>query len=153
MKADTFVKLLRKVIREEVQAVVREELGILLEAPDPKPVVAEAKKTTVKNSMVESIKPAKPTQPLKPTTFTQNNILNEILNETATTSDWRSVANMSSNMAQGFNGPMMNEVQVVNSVDAMLVNTRPAGDINAVKIDMVPDFSALMGKLKQDGKI
>ena len=60
---------------------------------------------------------------------------------------------MSSNMAQGFNGPMMNEVQVVNSVDAMLANTRPAGDINAVKIDMVPDFSALMGKLKQDGKI
>ena len=61
MKADTFIKLLRKVIREEVQAVVREELGLLLEAPAPKPVVAETKKTTVKNSMVESIRPAKPT--------------------------------------------------------------------------------------------
>ena len=153
MKADTFVKLLRKVIREEVQAVVREELGILLEAPDPKPVVAEAKKTTVKNSMVESIKPAKPTQPLKPTTFTQNNILNDILNETRQASEWQSLGTMDSSMAQGFNGPMMNEVQVVNSVDQMLANTRPAGDINAVKIDVVPDFSALMGKLKQDGKI
>ena len=151
MKADTFVKLLRKVIREEVQAVVREELGILLEAPDPKPVVAEAKKTTVKNSMVESIKPAKPTQPLKPTTFTNNNISNEILNETAITSDWRSVANMNSNMAQGFGGPI--DVPVVESVDQMLANTRPAGDINAVKIDVVPDFSALMSKMKQDGKI
>ena len=151
MKADTFVKLLRKVIREEVQAVVREELGILLEAPDPKPVVAEAKKTTVKNSMVESIKPAKPTQPLKPTTFTNNNVLNEILNETATTSDWRSVANMNSNMAQGFGGPV--DIPVVESVDQMLANTRPAGDINAVKIDVVPDFSALMSKMKQDGKI
>lgn len=151
MKADTFIKLLRKVIREEVQAVVREELGILLEAPSPKPVVAEAKKTTVKNSMVESIKPAKPTQPLKPTTFTNNNILNEILNETAITSDWRSVANMNSNMAQGFGGPI--DVPVVESVDQMLANTRPAGDINAVKIDVVPDFSALMSKMKQDGKI
>lgn len=151
MKADTFVKLLRKVIREEVQAVVREELGILLEAPDPKPVVAEAKKATVKNSMVESIRPAKPTQPVTPMAFTQNNILNEILNETATTSDWRSVANMNSNMAQGFGGPV--DVPVVNSVDQMLASTRPAGDINAVKIDVVPDFSALMGKLKQDGKI
>ena len=147
MKADTFVKLLRKVIREEVQAVVREELGILLEAPESKPVVAETKQTTVKNSMVESIKPAKPTQPLKPVSFTNNNILNE----TATSSDWRSVANMNSNMAQGFGGPV--DVPVVNSVDQMLANTRPAGDINAVKIDVVPDFSALMSKMKQDGKI
>jgi len=153
MKADTFVKLLRKVIREEVQAVVREELGILLEAPEPKPVVAEARQTTVKNSMVESIKPAKPTQPLKPMTFTNNNILNEILNETVAGSDWRSMANMNSSMAQGFSGPMVNEVAVVNSVDQMLANTRPAGDINAVKIDVVPDFSALMNKMKQDGKI
>jgi hypothetical protein len=151
MKADTFVKLLRKVIREEVQAVVREELGILLEAPEPKPVVAETRQTTVKNSMVESIKPAKPTQPLKPMNFTNNNILNEILNETATSGDWHSVANMNSSMARGFSGPV--DVPVVNSVDQMLASTRPAGDINAVKIDVVPDFSALMNKMKQDGKI
>ena len=151
MKADTFVKLLRKVIREEVQAVIREELGILLEAPESKPVVAEAKQTTVKNSMVESIKPAKPTQPLKPMNFTNNNILNEILNETATSGDWHSVANMNSSMARGFSGPV--DVPVVNSVDQMLASTRPAGDINAVKIDVVPDFSALMNKMKQDGKI
>ena len=151
MKADTFVKLLRKVIREEVQAVVREELGILLEAPEPKPVVAEARQTTVKNSMVESIKPAKPTQPLKPMNFTNNNILNEILNETATSGDWHSVANMNSSMAQGFSGPV--DTPVVNSVDQMLASTRPAGDINAVRIDVVPDFSALMNKMKQDGKI
>jgi hypothetical protein len=123
----------------------------LLEAPSPKPVVAEAKQTTAKNSMVESIKPAKPTQPLNPTAFTNNNILNEILNETATNSDWRSVANMNSNMSQGFGGPV--DIPVVNSVDQMLANTRPAGDINAVKIDVVPDFSALMNKMKQDGKI
>jgi hypothetical protein len=35
----------------------------------------------------------------------------------------------------------------------MLSSTRPAGDINAVKIDVVPDFSALMNKMKQDGKL
>lgn len=153
MKADTFIKLLRKVIREEVQAVVREELGLLLEAPAPKPVVAETKKTTVKNSMVESIKPAKPTQPSKPMAFTSNNILNDILNETRQASDWQSLGNMDSSMAQSFGGPMMNEVQVVNNVDQMLANTRPAGDINAVKIDVVPDFSGLMAKMKQEGQI
>ena len=154
MKADTFVKLLRKVIREEVQAVVREELGILLEAPESKPVVAEAKQTTVKNSMVESIKPAKPTQPFKPTAFTQNNILNEILNETKQASDWQSLGNMDSSMAQSFGANMRgSEPMVVESVDQMLANTRPSGDINSVKIDVVPDFSALMNKMKQDGKI
>jgi DUF438 domain-containing protein len=151
MKTDTFIKLLRKVIREEVQAVVREELGILLEAPDPKPVVAEAKQTTVKNSMVESIKPAKPTQPAKPMAFTQNNILNEILNQTAQSGDWRSVAEMNSNDAMGFGG--IAEPTVVNSVDAMLANTRPAGDINSVRIDTVPDFTGLMQTMKAKGQI
>ena len=147
MKADTFIKLLRKVIREEVQAVVREELGILLEAPTPKPVVAETKKPAVKNSMVESIKPA------KPMTFTNNNILNDILNETRQTSEWQSLGNMDSSMAQSFGGPMMNEVAVVNSVDQMLANTRPAGDINSVRIDAVPDFTNLMSKMKEQGQI
>jgi hypothetical protein len=151
MKTDTFIKLLRKVIREEVQAVVREELGILLEAPDPKPVVAEAKQTTVKNSMVESIKPAKPTQPAKPMAFTQNNILNEILNQTAQSGDWRSVAEMNSNDAMGFGG--IAEPTVVNSVDAMLANTKPAGDINSVRIDTVPDFTGLMQTMKAKGQI
>ena len=150
MKTDTFIKLLRKVIREEVQAVVREELGILLEAPNPKPVVAETKQTTVKNSMVESIKPAKPAQPAKPMAFTQNNVLNEILNQTAQSGDWRSVAEMGSNDVMGFGAA---EPTVVNSVDAMLANTRPAGDINSVRIDTVPDFTGLMQTMKAKGQI
>ena len=85
--------------------------------------------------------------------FTNNSILNDILNETRQTSEWQSLGNMDSSMAQGFSRPMMNEVQVVNSVDQMLASTRPAGDINAVKIDVVPDFSALMNKMKQEGQI
>jgi len=152
MKADTFIKLLRKVIREEVQQVVREELGLLLETPEPKKTVVESK-TTTKNSMVESIKPK---QPLKPTNFTNNNILNEILNETAHTSDWQSVANMNSSMAQGF-GPIgnysTNEPTIVNSVDQMLSSARPAGDVTHVQIDAVPDFSGLMKTMKEKGQI
>jgi len=150
MKADTFVKLLRKVVREEVQAVVREELGLLLEAPTPKPVVAESKKPAIKNSMVESIRPAKPTQPSKSMNFSSNNVLNDILNETANAGEWRSVADMKSNDVMGFGG---NESMVVESVDQMLASTRPAGDINAVRIDVVPDFTALMSKMKQEGQI
>ena len=60
---------------------------------------------------------------------------------------------MDSSMAQSFGGPMMNEVAVVNSVDQMLANTRPAGDINSVRIDAVPDFTNLMSKMKEQGQI
>ena len=45
------------------------------------------------------------------------------------------------------------EPVVVESVDQMLANTRPAGDINAVKIDVVPDFSNLMQTMKEKGQI
>jgi hypothetical protein len=152
MKADTFIKLLRKVIREEVQSVVREELGLLLETPEPKKPVVETKKPTTKNSMIESIKPSKPVN------FTNNNVLNDILNETAHNGEWRSVLDATSNMAPNF-APSMGqyggvaEPAVVESVDQMLANTRPAGDINAVRIDTVPDFSGLMKTMKEKGQI
>lgn len=151
MKADTFIKLLRKVVREEVQSVMREELGLLLETPTAKQPVIKIEKSVVKNSMVESIM-KKPLLKDKP--FTSNNILNDILNETANANDWQSLGNMDSSMAQGFGGSMINnEPTVVGSVDEMLANTRPAGDINAVKIDVVPDFSKLMSAMKEKGQI
>jgi hypothetical protein len=158
MKADTFIKLLRKVIREEVQNVVREELGILLESPKSETTITEATKPVVKNSMVESIKPVKPTQPAKPMSFTSNNVLNDILNETVQTGDWRSVVDATSQMAPNF-GPMngayggITETAVVNSVDQMLSSARPAGDVTHVKIDAVPDFSGLMKTMKEKGQI
>lgn len=152
MKADTFIKILRKVIREEVQAVVREELGILLETPEPKPVVTEIKNTSIKNSMIESIKPTTPTQPLA---FTNNGILNEILNDTKNSGEWRTIADMTSSDVIGFGGNEFNSLEptVVNSVDQMLANTRPAGDINAVRIDVVPDFTGLVSKMKENGQL
>jgi hypothetical protein len=155
MKADTFIKILRKVIREEVQLVVREELGLLLETPEPKKPMTEAKKPVIKNSLVDSIKPSKSQQPIS---FTNNNILNNILNETAHGNEWRSIIDGTSQQAPNFSAMMgqyggVSEPVVVESVDQMLANTRPAGDINAVKIDVVPDFSALMNKMKQDGKL
>ena len=158
MKADTFIKILRKVIREEVQLVVREELGLLLETSEsPKPIT-ETKKPVIKNSLVDSIRPTKSQQSQKPMSFTNNNILNDILNETANGDEWRSVIDGTSQQAPNFSSMMgqyggTSEPVVVESVDQMLANTRPAGDINAVKIDVVPDFSALMSKMKQDGKL
>jgi hypothetical protein len=155
MKADTFVKLLRKVVREEVQAVVREELGLLLETPTvSKPMVAESNKPSVKNSMVESIRPAKPTQSSKPMSFSNNDVLNQILNETANSGEWRTVADMKADNAAGFSGNSYgNEPMVVESVNQMFANTRPAGSVESVRIDVVPDFTGIMAKMKQEGQI
>ena len=155
MKADTFVKLLRKVVREEVQAVVREELGLLLETPIvSKPLVAESKNPVVKNSMVESIRPAKPTQPSKPMNFSNNDVLNQILNETANSNEWRTVADMKTGDAVGFSGNIHgNEPMVVENVNHMFANTRPAGSVESVRIDVVPDFTGIMAKMKQEGQI
>ena len=42
--------------------------------------------------------------------------------------------------------------KVVDSVDEMISNQKTS-DINQVSIDAVPDFSGLMGKMKDEGKI
>ena len=55
--------------------------------------------------------------------------------------------------AVGFQGNMPNTpTKVVDSVDAMVANQKTS-DINQVSIDAVPDFSGLMGKMKDAGKI
>ena len=149
MKTDTFVKLLRKVVREEVQQVVREELGLLLETPEPKKTVVETK-----NSLVDSIKDSIPAKPVTPTMFANNSILNDILNETAVNGDFRSMGNFDSSNAQSFGmGNPMNETAVVTSVDQMLSTARPAGDVSQVQIDAVPDFSGLMKTMKEKGQL
>jgi len=149
MKTDTFVKLLRKVVREEVQQVVREELGLLLETPEPKRTVVETK-----NSLVDSIKDSIPAKPVTPTMFANNSILNDILNETAVNGDFRSMGSYDSSNAQSFGmGNPMNETAVVTSVDQMLSTARPAGDVSQVQIDAVPDFSGLMKTMKEKGQL
>jgi hypothetical protein len=151
MKTDTFVKLLRKVVREEVQQVVREELGLLLETPEPKKTVIETK-----NSLVDSIKESLPAKPVTPTMFANNSILNDILNETAVNGDFRSMGSYDSSNAQtfGMGNPMMAEAtSVVSSVDQMLSSARPAGDVSQVQIDAVPDFSGLMKTMKEKGQL
>jgi hypothetical protein len=82
--------------------------------------------------------------------FSSNDVLNQILNETANAGEWRTIADMKAENAMGFGG---SESMVVESVDQMFANTRPSGDINAVKIDVVPDFTGLMSKMKEQGQI
>lgn len=150
MKSTDFIKVLRKVIREEVRAVIREEMETLTES-----------RTPTNNPLPSSLKSVLPKkQPQKPIAFTSNNnALNDILNETyQSANEWKTVFSGNSQMAPNFSAAIAGEygpqaVPVVASVDQMLQSTRPTTDINQVSIDVVPDFSKLMGKMKENGTI
>ena len=156
MKLEVF----RKIIREEVRGVIKEELSLIMQTPltetkvIQKPVVEQKTKNNSLSELMEETpqvqQPTKPTQPL----FEGAGALADVLNQTHVEGGWRNLnGGMSSQDAVGFQGGMPGApTKVVDSVDKMISNQKTS-DINQVSIDAVPDFSGLMGKMKQDGKI
>jgi len=156
MKLEAF----RKIIREEVRGVIKEELSLIMQAPITetkivqKPVVEQKSKTNSLSELIEKTpqvqQPTKPTQPL----FEGAGALADVLNQTHVEGGWRNLnGGMSSQDAVGFQGGMPGApTKVVDSVDEMISNQKTS-DINQVSIDAVPDFSGLMGKMKDAGKI
>jgi hypothetical protein len=154
MKLDAF----RKIIREEVRSVIKEELSLIMQTP-----ITETK--IVKKPVVEqkSIKPSfseivneEIVQPQQSLFKSTGNPMLDILNETAAAGEWRTLngGTYNSSHAVGFAGGMPGEnVKVVDSVNQMISNKQPVNDISQVVIDAVPNFSGLMGKLKESGKL
>jgi|TARA_R110002050_G_scaffold25148_5_gene67152 hypothetical protein len=155
MKVEAF----RKIIREEVRDVIKEELSLIMSTPVTetkvvqKPVVEQK---TTKHSLAELTETVQPTAPQQPL-FDSNDPIAQILNETNAAGEWRNLNGGSGYTAQdavGFQGGMAGgETKVVSSVDEMMASQPKTSDINQVSIDAVPDFTGLMGKLKEDGKI
>lgn len=162
MKLDAF----RKIIREEVKKAIQEEMrDVLLEAVKSasKPNLTENKSITKPYSKVESTyKPslsqvmAEEKKSIPPT----GNPILDLLNETAQAGEWRTLngGEFNASQAVGWNGgaPGMmggSNTPVVSTVDEMIKTQGPVRDINDVNIDVVPDFSNLMGALKEKGKI
>lgn len=143
---------LRKIIREEVRTVIREELSSLIKENNP--TIIKPTNKTYTNTLKEEVIKSKKTK-----LVSTGDPIFDILNETQmnmTQDDYRSVFNGNSNVAQGFPSMMTNnsaEVPVVESVDQMLANARPASDVSQVQIDTVPDFSALMKNMKNKGQL
>ena len=82
----------------------------------------------------------------------------DLLNETANEGGWRSInggynAQDAVGWAGGMPGMGGTNTPVVSSVDQMISQHAPAHDINDVRIDAVPDFTGLMSKLKENGKL
>ena len=156
MKLEAF----RKIIREEVRDVIKEELSLIMQSPitetkiTQKPVVEQKLKNNSLSELInETPQPPQPTKPTQPL-FEGAGALADVLNQTHIEGGWRNLnGGMSSQDAVGFQGGMPGTpTKVVDSVDAMISNQKTS-DINQVSIDAVPDFSGLMGKMKDAGKI
>jgi len=156
MKLEAF----RKIIREEVRDVIKEELSLIMQTPITenkivqKPVVEQKTKTNSLSELIgETPQVQQPTEPIQPL-FEGVGALADVLNQTHVEGGWRNLnGGMSSQDAVGFQGGMPGApTKVVDSVDAMISNQKTS-DINQVSIDAVPDFSGLMGKMKDAGKI
>ena len=159
MKIEAF----RKIIREEVRDVIKEELSLIMSTPITetkiiqKPVVEQKTQKQSLSELTETVQQTTPQQPQQPTQplFEGAGALSDILNQTHTEGGWRNMngGTMTAQNAVGFQGGMSGTpTKVVDSVDAMISNQKTS-DINQVSIDAVPDFSGLMGKMKESGKI
>jgi hypothetical protein len=154
MKIEAF----RKIIREEVRDVIKEELSLIMSTPVTetkvvqKPVVEQKTQRPSLSELTEEPQPQQPTQPL----FEGAGAIASILNQTHAEGGWRNINGGGYNAqdAVGFQGGMPGgETKVVKSVDEMMASQPKTSDINQISIDAVPDFSGLMGKMKEQGKI
>lgn len=156
------LEALRKLIREEMRTVLQEELkSILTEAV----IIASTPETktqaqTHPHIKVESTYKPKFSEILaeKKAPVSTGNPVFDLLNETANEGEWRSInGGYNAQDAVGFAGglPGMGGMNtpVISSVDQMISKHAPVRDINDVRIDAVPDFTGLMGKLKENGKL
>ena len=151
MESKTFVKLLRKIIREEVSRAVKQTL-------------TESNfinKVNTSINLSEIAEDPMPNRPIAKKKFTKNNILNDLLNETAAAPRTQemmdySTMNFKSEMAEAFGANVKGTVpsaplttKGINGEPVNMSNEKVATTVNA----MTKDYSALMKAIdKKKGK-
>ncbi len=130
MKTEGFVKLLRKVIREEVSKAIKTEL---------KPLLNEVKSVN-ENPSLANITP----KPVAKKRYTKNAVLNDLLNETSATpaAEWNTM-NFKSEMAQAFGMEHNNSLAPTTGVNGEPINMNNEAVQTTVGA-MTRDYSALM---------
>lgn len=157
------LKKFRQIIREEVKKAIQEEMrDVLLEAVKSKSQSISSTTTQPYSKVESTYKPSLSqvmAEEKKSIPSTGNPIL-DLLNETAQAGEWRTLngGEFNASQAVGWAGgaPHMmggSNTPVVATVNEMIKTQGPVRDINDVNIDVVPDFSNLMGALKEKGKI
>ncbi len=152
-------QLFRKMIREEVQKALREEMPSILRELKSIPESKSSLKESTKDIYGVPLTLNQPKKQIKQTpqnmpAFANNQALNSLLQET--------MLSMTSDDAEGYGynteeqhpGVIFQPKEDrVGSVDEMLATARGAGNIEAVQVNVVPDFSALMDRLLEKGDI
>jgi hypothetical protein len=152
-KLDSF----RKLIREEVRAVFQEELASILKEAiiSNKSTITES--AAPKKAAIPGTLNTQPVRKMAAPILSPNNPLNSLLAETANamSGDDMETFSFNSSDAMGFGGAQMlrEAAPVVDSVDQMLATARPSSNMDAIQINAVPDFTALMSKMQQNGQI
>lgn len=161
---------LRNLIREEVALAVRVEFKALLKE-ELLPLLQEGRTVVQESQIKKSVNGVRPSnsmtsaissalQSKKAVPQSSGNPIADLLNETAmnmTSDEYRTAFVADSTMAPHFDkiggGGFAEPTPAVGTVEDMLSSARPTTDINQVSIDVVPDFTALMGTLKSKGAI
>ena len=144
MKAKELAQLLELVVRK----VVKEELKPILKEikQSSKPIIKEravTKPTAVKKDPLD-ISGLLETKKSKVQMFSENPLLNDMLNETMNDGEWRNMdAQFGSNQAQGFVGGNSNTIAPTVDIDGRPVDTNNEEVANVMGA-MTKDYSALM---------
>jgi len=156
MKTSEFKQLLKETVRE----VLREELKVIKMALREHNTILQPYKniggsgpSKIPNYSETNSQPI-PRPVIKEVQSTGNPML-DILNETRSGmsgNDWNDLGTMNSSMAQGINSFIEKPTQV-GTVGDMLQNSSTSSDLNQIEIDVVPNFSKLMGAMKEKGTI
>jgi len=153
MSSKSFVKVLRKVIREEVRAAVKEiitEQRIdTQQVIDDRLGLSEIKQKTKQNKK----------------TFTKNSMLNDILNETAATADlttmregpavmqneYPSLGSFKSSMAESFGASRQPQTLASTGINGEAINMSNESVAKTVNV-MTKDYSGMMAKMREMDK-
>lgn len=139
--------ILRKIIREELTKVLREELPRLL-SESTQPVKQQVKRNDQPPLTLNS----SPMVRFEDVKFKKsNNPLANLLNETAKDmlNEGADFSFSSADVGPGINPALAFQPKeaAVGGVNDMLATARPSSNIDAVQINVVPDYSALMDKM------
>jgi beta-lactamase class A len=128
MKTSVFEKLIRKVVREEIDYALQREIRSLKEdlRNELKPAIKEQpiQRTPIPERVQSSLKEKIMGKKLKKQSFVSNNTLNDLLNETAQGDTNLQSANSPVNLSQPF-----------NTADPIPVETMPTSVANVVNRD------------------
>lgn len=155
METKSFLKLLRKVIREEVQSVVRKELKVALNETK-----VNHKKVIDHGIDLHNITESPRRPATKKKKFVKDSMLNDILNETATNADFSTMndapavyqTNMTDEFAESRNNTSPTAPLATSGINGEPVNMANKNVAKTLDL-MTKDYSALMSAIdKKKGK-